>query len=70
MSTSKFGYRSRCTNDTKIAQIMAFHSKLGHIMVLYTKLGIFGSNQIKICMWITNPDLDPDYSKIAQIMPF
>jgi len=70
MSTSKSGSTSRYTNDTKIGQIRAFHSKLGHIMVLYSKFGIFGFIQIKICMCIKNPDLDPDYCKIAQIMPF
>ena len=37
--------------------IMAFHSKLGHIVVLYSKLGIFGSIQIKICMWIKRPKI-------------
>ena len=43
---------------------------LGPIMVYYSKFGISGSIQIKICIWFTNPDLDPDYSKICLIMAF
>ena len=39
---------------------------LGPIMVHYSKFGISGSILIKICIWFTNPDLDPDYIKIAQ----
>ena len=35
-------------------------------MVHYSKLGISGSILIKICIWFTNPDLDPDYIKITQ----
>ena len=38
-------------------------------MVHYSKLGISGSILIKICICIKHPDLDPDYSKIGQIMP-
>ena len=30
----------------------------------------YGSIQIKICICIKNPDLDPDYTKIGQIMAF
>ena len=37
-------------------------------MVHYSKFGISGSILIKICIWFTNPDLDPDYIKIAQSM--
>ncbi len=39
-------------------------------MVHYSQLGIFGSIQINISIWIKNPDLDPDYTKIAHIMVF
>ena len=39
-------------------------------MVHNSKFGISGSILIKICIWIKNPHLDPDYSKIAQIMAF
>ena len=39
-------------------------------MVHYSTLGISGSILIKICICITNPDLDPDYSKIGQICHF
>ena len=39
-------------------------------MVHYSTLRISGSILIKICIWIKNLDLDPDYSKIGQIMAF
>ena len=43
---------------------------LGPIMVHYSKLGMSGSILIKSCIWIKNPDLDPDYRKKGQIMAF
>jgi len=39
---------------------------MGH----YSKFGISRFILIKISIWIKNPDLDPDYSKIGIIMAF
>ena len=62
-SGSGLGLQQNRPNNNILGQIRPNNGTLQYVRYIWAIL-------IKICIWIKNPDLDPDYSKIGQIMAF